>query len=153
MFFFGCSAFSVTLQINLSPEIAAAMFVPDRARPLFVVVLEVVEVVELVAEMTVVQVQMLVVVVLMTIEKKTFRSGRWWCWCWLKWELWWWKKIVAIVIIVIVIIISELVKFRSYFQILGALCSILLKIYFFQHLIPKPKNQLQDFMHRKSKSL
>ena len=53
------------------------MFVPNRARFLFVVALDVVEVVKLVAEMTVVQVQMLVVVVLMTVEKKTFRSGRW----------------------------------------------------------------------------
>ena len=41
------------------------MFVPNRARFLFVVALEVVEVVELV----IVQVQILVVVVLMTVEK------------------------------------------------------------------------------------
>ena len=48
--------------------------------------------------------------VLMTLEKKPFRSGWWWWWWWLKWQLWWlcwWKIMVAIIIIITVIIISE----------------------------------------------
>ena len=64
---------------------------------------------------------------LITLEKKSFRSGWWWWWWWLKWQLWWlrwWKKWLLLLLLPLLLSFLSTFKSWSHFQILDPRCFV-----------------------------